>query len=226
MAVCIQPCLPKPFFQAVAIPVKAIFAIFQYAIGCFLEFFCAIERGRDLKERALRIGASCGSILMGIWAYGQRFLVSSHNYDASCRGSSFYFVDTLLTHPEMSVEQIAGLFEEETPLQALNQAMPDSLREERVWSEETQGAWPPMPHLNPGVYTFFVGHYMDANHAGNAHRFVFVKGETSYLFDRNTGLSIWDPSDWKPLLERICSNIRSNRAGFFTVQCFHYTRNL
>lgn len=164
------------------------------------------------------------AVLSGLWFYGFRYLVPSNNFQNCCRGSSYLFIDSYLADPSRNLEEIAEAFQDEAPETARQSELPATLTERRIWSHETARAIPPMPDLDLGVYTFLVGYSRDENHPGKAHRFVFIRGEKSFLFDPNTGLSIWDPADWKPLIERICANIRTSSAGYFTIECNNYTR--
>lgn len=171
-----------------------------------------------------QIDSQTASIFVGLWAYGTRFLVHGDNTEKSCRGSCYWVIDEYFRNPEKPLTEIAKEFEDGTPRAAVemarNNMKPAGLQERRVWGETTPGGWPPMPQLDPGVYMFLVGYSKDENAHGDAHLFtLFRRGENSMLFDPDTGLSLWKNSDWKPLLDRIGSEIRSSPAGYFTLEC-------
>lgn len=211
-------------------PIKAIFGIFLKNLGYLLLFFGATDLGKSLKDRGAHFIFGSDAVLGGFWFYGMRFLVPSNNYEAACRGSCYAFIDAHFENPEKNLEEIALEFQDGPPQSAIQMhrenQIPLSLIERRIWTHETSEDMPPMPDLAAGVYTVLVGFSIDASHRGKGHRFVLVRGETSYLFDVNTGLSIWDRADWKPLLERIGSNLRTSSAGYFTIECYNYLRNI
>lgn len=213
----------RPFFQAAFTPIQLIYGIFLKAMGCLLLFLGAKEWGESLKSRGEKIDSQCASLFVGLWAYGRRFLVHGDNSQKSCRGSCYWMVDQHFKDPEKPLIEIAKVFEEGAPLDAIamhkDHMIPANLVERRVWSEWTAGAWPPMPQLDPGVYLFLVGYSKDANTHGKAHLFALFKEEKSFLFDPDTGLSEWLDTDWTPLLDRIGSDIRSSKAGYFTLEC-------
>lgn len=222
----IAPVCPLPYRPLVELPlapIKAIIGVVLKALGYLLLFFGV---GKSLKETGTQILSGVDAVLGGLWFYGFRYLVPSNNFENCCRGSSYLFIDTYLADPGKSLEEIAEPFQHGAPQAARHNELPATLTERRIWSEETAREVPLMPDLDLGVYTFLVGFSRDENHPGKAHRFVFIRGERSFLFDPNTGLSIWDPADWKPLIERICANIRTSSAGFFTIECYNYTRNI
>ncbi|MBX7065930.1 MAG: hypothetical protein K1X28_01745 [Parachlamydiales bacterium] len=221
----------RPLFEIPLAPIKAIVGLFLKTLGYLLLFFGATEFGKSLQCKGIQYLAGCDALFTGLWSYGFRFLVPSNNYEECCRGSSYWFIDAYLANPERNLEEIALEFQDGAPMAAVEMhrqnTIPASISERRIWSHESARRFPPMPDLDPGVYSILVGFSRDENHPGKAHRFVFIRGiEKSFLFDPNTGLSIWDPADWKPLLERIGSNIRTSSAGYFTIECYNYTRNI
>ncbi len=213
-------------FEAITAPVQLIYGIFLQAIGYLLLCFGAREWGANLKDRGARIDNSMIGLFEGIWAYGRRFLVHTDNFEEVCRGSCYWFIDEHLRDPEKPLEEIAVAFTGGPPEIAIQMhrqyQIPVHLEETKIWQEEGIDNWPAMPNLDPGVYSFFLGYSKDANHPGKAHRFVLINQEEPFLFDPNTGLSIWIPSDWSPLLDRIASSIRTANAGFFTLECYEY----
>jgi hypothetical protein len=213
----------RPFFQAAIAPVKMIYAIFLKALGYLLLFLGAKEWGENLKMKGHQIDSQCASIFVGIWAYGTRFLVHGDNSEKSCRGSCYWIIDQHFANPEKPLTELALEFEDGAPPAAIQMAKdnlrPADLLERRVWSETTPGGWPPMPELDPGVYMFLIGYSKDANSHGDAHLFALFRQEKSMLFDPDTGLSEWHNSDWKPLLDRIGSELRSSKGGYFTLEC-------
>jgi hypothetical protein len=218
----------SPFWQAPIAPVKLIYSLFLKAAGYLLLFFGAKEWAEKLKIKAEKIDSNCTSLLVGLWAYGRRFLVSGDNYEESCRGSCYWLIHQYLSKPDSSLAELAKEFEEEAPREAIywhkNNLIPANLEEKKIWSETTYRGWPVMPKLDPGIYTFLVGHSKNGNEHGKAHRFVFFRGEENLLFDPNTGLSIWEKGDWKPLLDRIASDIRISPVGYFTLECYSYAQ--
>lgn len=216
----------RPFFQAAIAPIKLIYGIFLKAIGYLLLFLGAKEWGESLKSRGEKIDSQCASLFVGLWAYGRRFLVHGDNSEKSCRGSCYWIIDQHFKNSEKPLVEIAKEFEEGAPIEAIamhkNQMMPGNLVERKIWSEWTARAWPPMPQLDPGVYMFLVGYSEDANTHGDAHLFALFKQEKSMLFDPDTGLSEWLDTDWEPLLDRIGSEIRSSKVGYFTLECHSY----
>ncbi len=220
----------QPVLQALLAPVKIIYGLFLQALGYLLSFLCLSDWGKSLKDRGARISIGCLSLLQGLWAYGCRLRVPSHNYDEACRGSSYLFIERHLADPQKSLEAIAEEFEEGPPESAVQlhvrKMIPTALEEKRFWKEEIMQKWPKCPILDPGAYMFLVGYSRDANHPGKAHLFVLIRqNETSYLFDPNTGLSVWESADWEPLLDRIGSGIRTSPAGYFTLEGYCYSRN-
>jgi hypothetical protein len=220
----------RPFFQAAIAPAKLIYGIFLKAIGYLLLFLGAKEWGKILKIKGEEIDSQTASIFVGLWAYGTRFLVHGDNTHKSCRGSCYWIIAEHFNHPEKPLTEIVKEFEGGTPPLAIemakNNLKPAQLEEKRVWGETTSGSWPRMPELDPGIYMFLIGHSKDANSHGDAHLFtLFKQGENSLLFDPDTGLCIWKDSDWKPLLDRIGSEIRSTAAGYFTLEC-HFCSNI
>lgn len=230
MAISLTTQIPyRPIFQAAIAPVKMIYSLFLRAIGYLLHCFGAIEWGKTLRKHADWYDASSFGVLTGLWAYGMRFMVASNNYQRSCRGSCYWFIDQMFSHPEKSLIEIASAFENGAPKVAVKMhkehLMPKGFKEEKIWTEETVKKWPRMPNLDPGVYTFLVGYSKKTNDPKDAHRFVIIKEKQgSVLFDPNTGLSKWLPSDWEPLLERLGSMMRTGKAGYFTIECYRYTR--
>lgn len=220
----------RPFFQVAVAPIKLIYGIFLKAIGYLLLCLGAKEWGESLKSRGEKIDSQCASLFVGLWAYGRRFLVHGDNSEKSCRGSCYWIIDQHFKNPEKLLTEIAQEFEDGAPKHAVamhrDRTIPANLVERRVWGEWTAGAWPPMPQLDPGVYLFLVGHSENANTHGKAHLFALFKQEKPLLFDPDTGLSEWLDSDWKPLLDRIGSDIRSSKAGYFTLECHSYRRPL
>ena len=125
------------------------------------------------------------------------------------------------------MDLIAGEFEDGAPQIAVQmhrhyQILTDFL-ETRIWNEEAVNHWPPMPELDSGIYTFLIRYSENATQPGKAHRFLLVKnqGQTA-LFDPNTGLSIWNSSDWESILDATGSLIRTARAGYFKLECYQY----
>lgn len=230
MAAVSFPTIPyRPFFQAAFIPIKVVYLLFLQVIGGLLLCLGAKEWGKSLIAKAEKIETGCMSLFFGLWAYGRRFLVYSENFDRSCRGSCYWIIDQHEAHPEMPLEEIAKTFEEGAPQAAIymhkNQIGPQ-LEESLIWSETAIDSWPPMPSLDPGVYTFLIGYAKDANDPENkAHRIAFFKEERSLLFNPNIGLSEWEDSDWTPLLDRTAADIRTSQGGYFTLECHSYTKN-
>jgi hypothetical protein len=99
--------------------------------------------------------------------------------------------------PQIPLDQLAMAFEDGAPIEAVqmheNNTIPEDIEEKLLWEVERGVA---MPALGPGVYTFVISDRKEG------HRFALFKGETSYLFDPNTGLSLWEDSDWEFLIGR------------------------
>ncbi len=216
----------RPFFQAVVAPIKLIYAIFLIAVGYLLSFFGVKEWGKAMQIKGKKIDSRCTSLFTGLWAYGRRFLVHGDNYEQSCRGSCYWIIHEHLRHPEKPLTELAKAFEEGAPKDAIamhrNNAIPKGLIETKWWSQCTTFRWPPMPRLDPGIYTFLVGFSKDVNTPCEAHRIAFFKQKETLLFDPNTGLSKWAPDDWEPLLNRIKEKIQTEQQGFFTLECYAY----
>jgi hypothetical protein len=210
-----------PFFQIVLAPAKMIWALFQRAIGFLLE--CVGGNGRPWIKSAKVIEGQTQGLLIGLWSYGCRFLVLSENAEKCCRGSCYWLIHAHLAQPKTPLSELARAFEEKAPREAVEMhkknLMPRGLIERKIWSETAIQKWPPFPDLDPGVYLFFLGYSRDQNHPGNAHLFALFKGETSFLFDPDVGLSEWKEGDWNPLLDRMGSSLRSSRGGYFNLEC-------
>jgi hypothetical protein len=215
----------RPFWQAPLVPVKLVYAIFLKALGYLLSFLGFREWGRQLKIKGEQIESRCASLCIGLWAYGKRFLVHGDNSEASCRGSCYWMLNQYFQQ-QKPLQELAQQFEEGAPKEAIaihqSGLLPPNLTEELIWQEETAGKWPPMPQLDPGVYTFSIQFFPDPLSPGKAHRFALFNSEKKSLFDPNTGLSEWLASDWTPLLDRIASDIRFSKAGYFILECYSY----
>jgi hypothetical protein len=203
----------------IAEPVKRVYAAFLIGLGYLLVFLGAKDWGKSLVIRGGRVESG----LQGVWAYGRRFLIASVNYGDKCRGSCYWIIHRYLRGEPL--RDLAKGFEEGPPAEAAQmhdqKLIPADLVEEKIWEHRVGDTWPPFPRLDPGVYTFCIG-FSDG--ARKAHRIAFFNRNESLLFDPNTGLSQWEPSDWAPLLSRIGDTIRTSHAptGFFTIECYSY----
>lgn len=203
-------------------PAKLIYAVFLKTLGYLLLFLGAKEWGNKCITNGTIITCGSASLFIGLWSYGRRFLVHSENSEQCCRGSCYWVIDRHFRNPEISLTEIVKEFEGGAPDLAIqwhkNHLVP--IHERKIWSETTFRGWPPMPKLDPGVYTFLIGYSKNGHDHGKAHRVVFFRGEQDLIFDPNTGLSEWVQEDWDLLLDRIASEIRSSKAGYFTLECY------
>lgn len=222
----VTPTHYRPFFQALLAPAKLVYAVFLKALGYLLSFLGAQEWGKALQVKGRQIDSRCTSLLTGLWAYGRRFLIHSDNSEQTCRGSCDWFIYQHFNHPEKPLNEFAKAFEEGAPPDAIalhkQNLIPRGLIETKLWSHSYGDRCPSMPQFGPGVYTFLLG-FSKEGRPLDAHRFALIKREEeTVLFDPNTGLSKWVDADWEPLLHRIEEDVRRDRFGCFTIECYSY----
>lgn len=222
----VAPTYYRPFFQAVIAPVELVYSVFLKAIGCLLSVLGVKTWGDSLDFKANQILHRFEGLFTGLWAYGRRFLVHGCNYPPSCRGSCYWMIREHLLQPQKPLTELAKAFEGRAPTEAIalheKRPPPKNLQETVVSTERFTDSFPSMPELDPGVYTFLIGFSRDEMTPGVAHRVAFFRGKESYLFDPNTGLSLWSDSDWDPLLREYAKQLQDAKTGFFTLECYRY----
>lgn len=223
----IAPISYKPFLQASIAPVKLVVSLFLKTIGFLLDFLGAQDWAKSLNLRAKKMDSNVVATFEGLWSFGLRFQSVSENAIENCRGSSYWFVNQYFLGK--NVFEIADSFADGPPMQAVGMQKdpnpPGSIRERCIFIVESEKYWPPLPLLDPGIYTIVLGYSENERGPIKGHRVVLLNSSSPMLFDPSTGLTFWKTSDWEPFLDRKASAIRTSNAGYFTIAIYSYEKN-